>query len=179
MNKRLFQRVRVPLGFILAAVFLYFSRPTWISLGVGLMMVAIGVFIRGWAAGHIKKAKELATSGPYAFTRNPLYLGSLFLAAGFMVAAGVWWLALIISALFIGIYYPVMRVEAEDIRNIFGDEYDRYSENVPLFLPRLTPWRQGQKNFDRELYFKNREYQAAMGAVAVTAILAAKAYFFN
>ena len=148
-----------------------------LSLSVGVVLVAIGVFIRGWAAGHILKAKELAISGPYAFTRNPLYLGSMLLAAGFTVAAGVWWLGIIFCALFIGIYIPVMRTEAEDIREIFGTAYDNYARNVPLFFPRLTPWKEGTRKFSFELYLNNREYQALLGSLFVTLVLAIKYYF--
>lgn len=176
-DKRLLQRIRVPLGFIFAIVFLVFARPTFVSIAVGAFVTAVGVFIRGWASGHIRKAQELAVSGPYAFTRNPLYIGSLIMGIGFTIASGVWWLAVLFSLLFIGIYLPVMRVEVDDIRQIFGAEYDEYERNVPMFIPRLTPWRKAGRPFDFQLYLRYREYRAAIGVGVALSALAAKAYF--
>ena len=179
MNKRTLQRIRVPLGFIFAAVFFVFAEPTAATLITGGVMAIIGLLIRAWASGHIRKAKQLATSGPYAYTRNPLYIGSFIIGLGFTVAAGVWWLALIFSALYIGIYLPVMRVERDDVRSIFGDEYDEYQNNVPMLIPRLTPWRKSIERFDFRLYLQYREYRAALGTAAALAVLAAKAVFFR
>ena len=142
-------------------------------------MVVVGLLIRAWSTGHIRKAEHLAVSGPYAYTRNPLYVGSFVIGVGFSIAAGVWWLALLFCALFIGIYLPVMRVEAEDMRRIFGADFEEYQQSVPLFVPRLTPWRATPTRFDSKLYLRYREYQAAMGAVAAMAVLAAKAYYFG
>src|SRR5258705_6417904 len=107
-GKRLLQRLRVPLGFLFTIVFLVFAKPTALTIAIGGAIAFIGVTIRAWSSGHIRKAKELAVSGPYAYTRNPLYVGSFILGIGFTVAAGVWWLALIFAALFLGIYLPVM-----------------------------------------------------------------------
>ncbi len=176
-DKRLVQRIRVPLGFLFAVVFLVFAKPTWLTIAVGTGIAMIGVAIRGWASGHIRKAKELAISGPYGYTRNPLYVGSFILGLGFTVAAGVWWLALIFSALFIGIYLPVMRVEADDMHRIFPDEFPEYERNVPLLVPRFTVWKNTDIKFDFQLYLRYREYRAGVGAMVAIAILAAKAYF--
>ena len=178
-GKRLLQRIRVPLGFTFAILFLVFAKPTMLTIAIGSTIALIGVAIRAWSSGHIRKAKELAVSGPYAYTRNPLYVGSFILGVGFTVAAGVWWLALIFAALFLGIYLPVMRVEAQDIREIFGEDFDEYERNVPLFIPRLTPWRKTGVKFDFQLYLHYREYRAAIGAAVAVAVLAAKAYFLG
>ena len=178
-DKRFLQRIRVPLGFLFAVLFVVFSRPTLITLLVGSAIALIGILIRAWASGHIRKASELAVSGPYAYTRNPLYLGSLFLGLGFTVAAGVWWLAILFVALFLGIYLPVMRVEVEDIRRIFGSEFDEYERNVPLLVPRLTVWRQTDRKFDLSLYLRYREYRAAIGAAIAITLLGLKAYFLG
>ena len=148
-----------------------------LTLAVGGAIAVIGVLIRAWASGHIRKAKELAISGPYAYTRSPLYLGSLILGIGFTIAAGVWWLALIFCVLFLGIYLPVMRVETEDIRAIFGEEFNEYERNVPLLIPRLTVWKKTSAKFDFQLYLRYREYRAAIGALLAVGILGAKAYF--
>ena len=178
-NKRLLQRIRVPLGFLFAAVFLVFARPEIVTLAVGAGISVVGLLIRAWASGHIRKNENLAVSGPYSYTRNPLYLGSFLLGVGFCVAAGVWWLALLFAVLFLGIYLPVMRVEAEDLTRIFGAAFDEYKKAVPLFFPRLTPWKKSPANFDFQLYLKYREYRAALGLVLALAVLTAKAYFLG
>src|SRR3712207_5529755 len=106
-NKRTLQRIRVPSGFAFAAIFLFFARPTVTTMLIGGATSLIGLAIRAWASGHIRKAEKLAISGPYAYTRNPLYLGSLLMAVGFTVAGGVWWLVVLSCVLFLGIYLPV------------------------------------------------------------------------
>lgn len=178
-DKRFLQRIRVPLGFLFAILFVVFSRPTMWSLIVGGAVGLVGLFIRAWASGHIEKASTLAVSGPYAYTRNPLYLGSFILGLGFTLAAGVWWLALIFAALFLGIYFPVMRVEVDDIRRIFGEEFDEYEQAVPLFLPRLTAWKRSERRFDNSLYLRYREYRAAVGFFIAIALLGLKAYLIG
>ena len=179
LDKRTLQRVRVPLGFAFALLFLVFSRPTWFSLCIGGAVALIGLLIRAWSSGHIRKASVLAVTGPYAYTRNPLYVGTFIMGLGFTIAAGVWWLALAFAVLFIGIYLPVMRVEADDMKRIFGAEFDEYRQNVPLFIPRLTAWKKINTRFDFQLYLKYREYRAAIGAVLAMAALAAKACFLD
>lgn len=176
-NKRTFQRIRVPLGFAFAILFLIFARPTGVTLAAGAVIAALGLVIRAWASGHIRKADILAVTGPYAYTRNPLYLGSLLMGIGFTVAAGVWWLGILFCVLFIGIYLPVMRVEVDDMKRIFGRDFDEYEQNVPLLIPRLAPWRKPGTHFDFQLYLRYREYRAAIGVALAIAALAAKAYF--
>ncbi|MFZ1701654.1 MAG: isoprenylcysteine carboxylmethyltransferase family protein [Pyrinomonadaceae bacterium] len=178
-DKRTIQRIRVPLGFIFAAVFMVFARPTAFTLAVGGGIAIVGVLIRAWASGHIRKAEALAVSGPYAFTRNPLYVGSLIMGLGFSTAAGVWWLAILFCVLFLGIYLPVMRVEVGDMRRIFGPDFDEYERNVPLLIPRLTRWKNSDAQFDFGLYLQYREYRAALGVALILGILAAKAYFLS
>ena len=177
-NKRLLQRIRVPLGFLFAIIFLVFAKPAWTTLIVGAIISIIGILIRAWSSGHIRKNQNLAVSGPYSYTRNPLYLGSFLLGVGFTVASGVWWLALIFVALFLGIYLPVMRVEAEDLTAMFGADFEEYKENVPLFFPRFAAWKKSVEKFDFQLYLRYREYRAALGMVAALGVLAAKILFF-
>jgi protein-S-isoprenylcysteine O-methyltransferase Ste14 len=179
LNKRTLQRIRVPLGFVFAVVFIVFSKPTPLTLAVGGVVAALGVAIRAWASGHIQKAKVLATSGPYAYTRNPLYLGSFILGVGFTIAAGVWWLALVFIALYLGIYLPVMRVEEDDISRIFGSEFEEYRREVPLFIPRLTVWKATGAKFDPALYLRYREYRAGLGALVAIALLAVKSWYLG
>jgi protein-S-isoprenylcysteine O-methyltransferase Ste14 len=178
-DKRLLQRIRIPLGFLFAAVFLIFARPTLLTLVIGSAIAIVGLAVRAWASGHIRKASTLAISGPYAYTRNPLYLGSFLMGVGFTIAAGVWWLALAFAVLFLGIYFPVMRVEVEDMRRIFGTEFDEYERNVPLFFPRFTVWRKTGTKFDYDLYLRYREYRAGIGVAAAIGVLAAKAIFLS
>jgi protein-S-isoprenylcysteine O-methyltransferase Ste14 len=179
LNKRTLQRVRVPLGFIFAVVFIVFSKPTPLTLVVGGVVALVGLAIRAWASGHIQKAKVLAISGPYAYTRNPLYLGSFLLGVGFTIAAAVLWLALIFIALYLGIYLPVMRVEEDDISQIFGAEFDEYRRHVPLFLPRFTVWQDTGTKFNPALYLRYREYRAGIGAVIAMMLLAAKSWYLG
>lgn len=174
------QRWRVPLGFLCAAVFLFFARPTPIALAVGAGVSVLGLAIRAWAAGHIRKNAQLATSGPYAFTRNPLYFGSFLLGLGFTIASGQWLLAVLFAALFIGIYLPVMRVEASTMAQLFGNEFETYRQSVPLFFPRLTPYRKGDSGvvkFDGSLYLRYREYRAALGLVIAWGLLLIKSLY--
>lgn len=178
------QRWRVPLGFLCAAVFLVLARPRPVTLAAGGAVALVGLLIRAWAAGHIRKNAELAVSGPYAYTRNPLYLGSLVMGLGFTVAAaGTWWLfvlfAGLFAALFLGIYLPVMRVESATLAELFGDQFRLYASEVPLLFPRLTPYRKGDDSrptrFDASLYLRYREYRAALGSLLAWCVLALKA----
>jgi hypothetical protein len=178
------QRWRVPLGFACAAVFILLARPDRRSLAVGGAVARGGRGSRAWASGHIRKNSRLAVSGPYAHTRNPLYLGSFILGLGFTVAASSnWWLLLLLgglfAALFLGIYWPVMRVEAATLAEIFGEEYKEYAAAVPLLLPRPTPYRPGGEataaRFDPSLYMRYREYRAALGLLVAWCVLWLKA----
>ena len=177
------QRWRVPLGFACAAVFIVLARPDRRSLAVGGAIALVGLGIRAWASGHIRKNARLAVSGPYAHTRNPLYLGSFILGLGFTVAASSNLLLFFIlgglfASLFLGIYWPVMRVEAATLAEMFGEEYKRYAAAVPLLFPRLTPYRAGEGpavRFDPSLYLRYREYRAALGLLVAWCVLWLKA----
>lgn len=178
----LLQRFRVPLGFIFGAVFLIFAVPTPLTLLIGGIISVWGLLIRAWASGHIRKNETLAISGPYAYTRNPLYVGSFVMGLGFTIAAGVWWLAILFAILFLGIYLPVMRVEEKELIAIFGETFENYAKKVPLFIPRLTAFmdeNSSSNKFEMELYLKYREYQAALGVGFALLILAVKAYYFR
>ncbi len=170
------QRLRVPIGFVTAILFVVFSRPTWRSLAVGIPLALAGALIRAWASGHLRKNAELATSGPYAHTRNPLYFGSFVMAAGCAVAGGSWLIGGWLLAFFLAIYWPVMQAEAAHMQTLFGEAYARWSADVPLFLPRLTPYRSGQnRRFDFSQYSHHREWRALIGLGIVLAVLILKA----
>ena len=176
------QRWRVPLGFLCAALFVLLARPRPSTLIIGGAVSLLGLALRAWASGHIRKNDALATSGPYAHTRNPLYLGSFVLGLGFTIASGWWPLALLFIALFLGIYFPVMRVEASTLAELFGEDYRRYSGEVPLFLPRLTPYRDqsvSDRGFDASLYIRYREYRAVLGVLIAWGVLVFKSYYLK
>lgn len=182
MSGRRIQRWRVPLGFMFAGLFVLLARPQPNTLIIGAVVSLVGLAIRAWAAGHIRKNVELTSSGPYAFTRNPLYLGSFVLGLGFTIAAGRWVLGALFAALFLGIYLPVMRVEASNLARQFGDSYRNYAGEVPLFFPRLTSYcGSGTESarFDSQLYLKYREYRASLGFVVAWVVLAIKAYYLK
>jgi protein-S-isoprenylcysteine O-methyltransferase Ste14 len=176
------QRWRVPLGFVCAAIFFLLSRPRPLTLAIGGAIALPGLALRAWATGHLRKNDALAMTGPYAYTRNPLYLGSFVMGVGFTVASGRFVLGILFAALFLGIYVPVMRVESATLAKLFGESYQRYLKAVPLFLPRLSPYReeiQDIASFDASLYKRYREYQAAMGLVIAWALLALKAFVLS
>src|SRR6478672_8559266 len=137
---RIATRSRVPLGFVFAAAYLWFARPTWPSLLAGFAIAAAGIVVRALASGHIRKNAALATTGPYAYTRNPLYLGSIIIALGFVVMARNVWIGLGAVAMFAFIYLPVISAEEKYLRATFPG-YDRYAKEVPRLFPRLTPYR--------------------------------------
>lgn len=167
-SKSWLQRARVPLGFVAAGLYLWLARPNPTTLGVGATIALAGVLVRAWAAGHIVKNGRLATTGPYAHTRNPLYVGSLLIACGFAVIASPW-LLLVVIVFWTVVYGPVMRREAEHVRMLHTTAYDTWAQGVPMFVPRLTPWRDGTAEttprFDPRLYLYHREWQAGLGYV--------------
>ena len=170
---RVARRIRVPLGFIFAVVYIWLAQPTRTSLIAGALVLLPGLVLRGLASGHVQKDKQLTTSGPYAYTRNPLYLGSLLLAAGFAIAARSWWIVAIMLLMFAAIYIPVIAGEERYLRQTFA-EYDDYARHVPRLLPRLTPYGNQQSAYSSARYWKHREYEASIGCLVVLAILAAK-----
>ncbi|HTV57231.1 MAG TPA: isoprenylcysteine carboxylmethyltransferase family protein [Terriglobia bacterium] len=167
-------RLRVPLGFGFAAAYLLVSLPTLSLLIAGGFVALLGLAVRAVAAGYIEKSLALATAGPFARTRNPLYLGSLMLGAGFMIAGGSWVIAMVFIGLFLLIYLPVMRAEENFLRQKFGPEYDDYARVVPLFLPAVRRYGQGTGSFQWVRYQANREYNAALGYVAIVIFLIIK-----
>ncbi|GAC1356368.1 MAG: hypothetical protein NVSMB3_02600 [Acidobacteriaceae bacterium] len=170
--QRVARRIRVPMGFAFAAVFLWLARPTWMSLGWSLLLVLPGLWTRGYAAGYVKKNEELTRTGPYGYTRNPLYLGSMLIAFGFAAASRSWGIGLALVALFAAIYGPTIRSEEAFLRERFA-EFDEYARAVPRLLPRLTaaPTSAAAGVFSRERYLHHREYNSALGAMAIYAAL--------
>lgn len=173
---RIARRIRVPLGFVFAAFFLWLARPTWPFLALSVVLVFPGLWLRGYASGYVNKNTEVTMSGPYAYTRNPLYLGSMLIAFGFALAARSVWIALVLAALFAVIYVPVIRSEESFLRSKFPG-YDEYTKRVPRLIPRfhssVTPVADTGA-FSGALYRKHREYNSLIGSAAIYAVLALK-----
>lgn len=175
--QRVARRIRVPLGFVAAALYvfeLWRHAPRPAAVAWSLVLVVPGLWLRGYAAGTVKKNRELATSGPYAFTRNPLYLGSMLIAAGFAVALLSWSVALVLAFGFLVVYVPVIASEERFLRATFT-EFDEYCRRVPRLVPRFT-LAGGHRNgtaetigggFSFALYLKHREYNAVIGAAVL------------
>lgn len=156
-------RLRVPGGFLLVAAFAWFANPSARSLAFGLPFSAVGLMLRAWAAGHLAKNQQLTTGGPYAYVRNPLYLGTLVVAAGLAVACRSLGLAVLFALVFLFIYLPVIKLEEQHLRELFP-EFQPYAQTVPAFIPsgkRTT----AATNFSWALYRKNQEYQALLGFI--------------
>lgn len=166
-------RLRVPAGFVMAGAFAWFSHPTWTSLAAGLPLSACGLALRAWAAGHLAKNERLAVSGPYSFTRNPLYLGTLITALGLAAAARSIGLALLFAALFVLVYLPAIELEEQHLTAILPG-YAEFAARVPLLIPRW-PSQFGPERFSFALYARNREYQALLGWLPGAAWLAVRA----
>jgi protein-S-isoprenylcysteine O-methyltransferase Ste14 len=168
------RRIRVPLGFLFAVVYFWLARPSWRSIALGAVLIVPGLLIRALASGHVRKNESLATSGPYGYTRNPLYLGSLLMGLGFAVAARSWWVGVALVVMFVAIYLPVIRDEEAFLRAKFP-EFEGYERRVPRMFPRFTSgshelW----KGPSLALYLKHREWNALLGVAGMMAGLVAK-----
>jgi protein-S-isoprenylcysteine O-methyltransferase Ste14 len=176
------RRIRVPLGFAFAVLYFWLAQPVWRSIAVGALVAAPGLLIRALASGHVRKNEALATSGPYAHTRNPLYLGSLLIGIGFALAARSWWIGVALVVMFFAIYLPVIRGEEAFLRAKFP-EFEGYARHVPRMFPRITRYSLSADattgGFSFPLYLKHREYNALIGALAMFAALVAKMMLFN
>jgi len=170
-------RWRVRTGYPVAVLFLVLASPTPRMILLGALVAGAGLAIRGYASGYLRKDRELATSGPYGRTRNPLYLGSAMLAAGFVIAGDSVWAAALVTLYFSVFYYAVMRNEEEDLRKRFGAPFDDYAARVPLFFPALTAKSAGESSrFSWAQYRRNREYQALIGAALGVGVMWVRMY---
>ena len=173
--------LRLPLAWVLGLAFFWMARPVAESVWIGGVIVLAGLAIRGWAAGVLDKDRKLAVSGPYAFTRNPLYVGSFLLGTGAAVAGGRPLLGVVFLGYFALAYRTAMAHESTSLEARFRDGYRDYRDSVPSFVPRLSPYRPqpdlGVETTDFSLarYMRNREYEAALGAVAGMVLLVLKA----
>lgn len=165
-------RLRVPSGFALVVAFASLSDPTPTALAAGLPLAIVGLLLRAWATGHLEKNIRLAQSGPYAYIRNPLYVGTAFVAAGLVIASRRWELAAMFAAVFVFVYLPVIELEAQHLRSLFP-EFNAYARAVPSLYPTLG-FTSPKQAFRWDLYWRNREYQALLGFLALAAFLIGK-----
>jgi protein-S-isoprenylcysteine O-methyltransferase Ste14 len=173
---RVARRVRVPLGFVFAVFFFWLAQPSARSIALSLTLVVPGLALRAYASGYVQKNEDLTVSGPYAYTRNPLYLGSMLIAFGFALAARSGWIAGVMAILFAVIYIPVIQSEEEFLRARFP-EFGGYAKRVPRLVPWKLPTRgAGSRTgrFSGALYRKHREYNALFGAMGMYAALILK-----
>jgi protein-S-isoprenylcysteine O-methyltransferase Ste14 len=165
------RRIRVPLGFVAGALYildLWRRAPQPAAVGWSLALVLPGLWLRAYASGYVKKNAELTQTGPYAYTRNPLYLGSMLIAAGFALALLSWPVALVLAVGFTVIYVPVIAGEERFLRATFS-EFDGYCRRVPRLIPRFIPAQPAHQNssdgsFSFALYFQHREYNSVIGS---------------
>jgi protein-S-isoprenylcysteine O-methyltransferase Ste14 len=177
--KQVSRRIRVPLGFLFVIFYFWLARPSLQSLLASLLLVVPGIVLRGYASGYVRKNAELATTGPYAYTRNPLYLGSILVSFGFAAAARNVWIVLALAVLFMLIYWPVIMGEEEYLRAHFVG-YNDYANRVPRLLPRLH---RGKNNaageFSLELYRQHREYNSLLGTFCIYLVLIARIFLLH
>jgi protein-S-isoprenylcysteine O-methyltransferase Ste14 len=176
--QRIARRIRVPLGFLAAFLYLFElwrGTPRPAAIAWSLVLVVPGLWLRAYASGYVKKNQELTTTGPYAWTRNPLYLGSILMAAGFALALLRWEVALVLAVGFLVIYVPVIASEERFLRGAFP-EFEEYCRRVPRLVPRLAPAHgpagSASGHFSPALYLKHREYNALLGVILLYLSLA-------
>lgn len=170
---RIARRIRVPLGFLFAAFYIWRATPTWVSIATGIVVAVLGIAIRALASGQVQKNRVLTQTGPYAYVRNPLYLGSIVIGIGFAIAARDLWIVAVLVVFFAAVYVPVIRGEENFLRSRFP-EYSDYTRQVPSLVPRSLWFRGVTSGFSRELYLRHREYNSLLGAAAILAVLIAK-----
>lgn len=166
-------RWRVRLGYPVAMIYWLLARPTARSIEIGVAVALVGLLVRASAAGFLRKDRVLAISGPYAFSRNPLYLGSSMLAAGFVVAGHSWIAGFLVAVYFAVFYYAVMRNEEQGLRVRFPEEFPAYARRVSLFFPwvyggygqPMAASAEAVEHFSWALFLRNREYRAVLGTI--------------
>lgn len=163
-----FYRNRIRFALLVLVIVLVLARPSAVSLAVGAGLGLIGLAVRAWAAGHIRKEKALAVTGPYRYTRNPLYLGSFILGTGLVIGARNWWGAAVFAAYFFAFYLPVMAEERDRLRRLFPLDEADYERRVPAFWPKLRPAPATEpRKWAPALFLRNKEYRAWIGAAIV------------
>jgi len=162
-------RKRTLFSLLVPLVFVVFAQPSLAGLVIGLVLAVLGQALRVWAAGCISKNRELACQGPFAFVRNPLYLGSLLIGVAYCFMSGLWWSFVVTAVFYYWFYYGTIYSEEEHLETVLGEDYRRYRSAVPRLVPRATPWRgcDGPR-FSWERVWYNREYQSIVGVSLFT-----------
>ena len=171
------RKIRVPAGTALGIIFLLLMRPTVQSLWIGAFIALAGALLRVWAAGHIVKGKMLTKTGPYAFSRNPLYLGSFFMALGVIIGGRKFWLLPVFALFFLVFYVPVMRAEEQELSNCYGNEFAEYANKVPLFFPLFRSPVYPVSGFLWSRFLRNREHRTIIGLIFAEAVLVLECLF--
>lgn len=172
--QEILNRLRVRAGLFIAVAVIVLARPTWSSILLGILICVPGLVIRAWASGHLRKEKALAVSGPYRYSRNPLYLGNFLLGIGITAGARSWWVLGICIVYYAAFYPMIIRRERERMRALFPLQYDEYGKRVPLFFPNPRKHLPSNGRFRWSLYKRNKEYRALLGTILVWLVLAAK-----
>ena len=165
---RVLSRYRVALGGVTAALTAWLAQPTATSLAIGAVVAAAGAALRLWAAGHVEKSREVTSSGPYRYTRHPLYLGSTLIGIGVAIAAAHLWLGLAIVGYLVSTLTAAMRAEEAHLRDKFGAAYDQYAARAVPMSGRAFSW---------ERAWRNREHHALAGLIAGLSLLALKVWY--
>jgi protein-S-isoprenylcysteine O-methyltransferase Ste14 len=177
--QEILNRFRVRSGLFLAIAVILLARPTWPSILLGVLISFLGLTVRAWASGHLSKDKTLAVSGPYRFSRNPLYVGNFLLGIAIVAGACSWWV-LGLFILYYGIFYPlIIRRERDRMRALFPQQYEEYGKKVPLFLPSVRKHFPVKGKWSRSLYRQNKEYRALQGTILIWLFLVAKLLILN
>lgn len=172
--QEILNRLRVRAGLFIAIAVVALARPTWTSILIGVLISLLGLAIRAWASGHLRKEKALAVSGPYRYSRNPLYLGNFLLGIGITAGARSWWVLGLCIAYYAVFYPMIIRRERERMKDLFPQQYHEYVKRVPLFFPSLRKHLPANGRFNWSLYRQNKEYRALYGTILVWVVLAAK-----
>lgn len=177
------RELRLKAAWLIAFPFFLFSRPTVELVSIGAVLAVVGLWIRGWSAGTIHKDEELTTAGPYAYTRNPLYVGSFVIGVGVSLAGAHWLWPTLFLVFYAGVYGRTMAHEAARLTDLFGDRYLEYAAHVPGFVPRATPYRAGDsgggRGFRWSQYKRNREWEASLGALGAFGVLLLKSLWLG
>ncbi len=172
------RRLRLKTVWLAVFPFLWMANPDMVSLLLGAGLALPGLWIRGWSAGTIHKDMKIAMTGPYALTRNPLYLGSFCIGLGVALAGGQWFWFLAFLAFYIAIYSKTMEREVRHLTELFPDVYSEYASSVPMFFPRITVWSSRNEmdfgGFCWSQYHRNKEWEASVGVISVFMVLCAK-----
>ena len=168
---------RIPL-FIGAILLIVFARPHSTGILIGLFLIFLGEMIRIWAAGHLQKNEVLTVTGPYAYVKNPLYIGSIFITAGFCILADNIYLLAAAFFMFCFHYIPYKRkVEGDRLRKIFGNQFDDYDEKVPDYLPRWAPYSKEKVSWQFKTFIENSEEGILLIVLAGIVLILSRPYW--